>query len=162
MMMMMMVATSRPPLLQDLLLLIQDKSPLLLSVPTIQTCFSSTQPSFKSDRHVWGLLHHCGRIINIKKCLIRLEQPLQVVDYSPDFGRGNADATDSGSFVWGYNRFRNLTVLEEIQEKQYSLSCDPRPGSNTTRRKWEVRFIHIFNIFNLDPKNKKTESLNYY
>ena len=49
--MMMMIATSHPPPLQDHLfqLLIQDKSPLLLSVPTVQTFFSSTQPQRKRD-----------------------------------------------------------------------------------------------------------------
>ena len=47
----MMMTATHPLHLQDhlLQLLIQDKSPLLLSVPTVQTFFSSTQPQRKRD-----------------------------------------------------------------------------------------------------------------
>ena len=83
----------------------------------------------ESDRRVWGL--RCGHIID-EKCLNQLGQP-QVVDDSPDSGRGKGKATDSGPSYGDTIVSENQTVLEAIQENSIRSRLRSRPGLTSTR-----------------------------
>jgi hypothetical protein len=84
----------------------------------------------ESDKRVWGL--RCGHIID-EKCLNQLGQP-QVVDDSPDFGRGKGKTTDSGRSYGDTIVSENQTVLEAIQENSIRSRLRSRPGSTSLIR----------------------------
>ena len=81
--------------------------------------------SDENDRRVWGL--RCGHIID-EKCLNRLGQPSQVIDDSPDFGKGKGKGTDSGPSYGDTIVSENQTVLEAIQENSIRSRLRSRPG----------------------------------